>query len=102
MAINGSVNAAGARPSIEGCASCCVTKPKIASRLPGGEATRTYHPEADMRRRASKPGFELGSSLIITFTTSALPGQPTQLASILDGLEHQTSQQGRCTSVRPP
>ena len=39
------------------CASRCETKPGIWSRLPLSQATRTYHPEADVRGRASKVGF---------------------------------------------
>jgi hypothetical protein len=55
-------NQAGALPSIQRCASCCVTKPATCSRLPLGQATRTYHPEADLRGRASNAGFVLTSS----------------------------------------
>jgi hypothetical protein len=51
---------AGALPSIHRCASCCVTKPGIWSRLPLGQATWTYHPRVDVRGRASKAGFEFG------------------------------------------
>jgi hypothetical protein len=51
----------GALASIHRCASCWLTKPGIWSRLPSGHATRTYHPEADLRGRASKAGLELGS-----------------------------------------
>jgi hypothetical protein len=55
---------AGALPSIQRCASCCVTKPGTCSHLPLGQPTRTYHPEADLRGRASRTGFELDSSTI--------------------------------------
>jgi hypothetical protein len=61
-ALQRSDNQAGALPSIQRCASCCVTKPGTCSRLPLGQATRTYHPEADLSGRASKAGFVLSSS----------------------------------------
>jgi len=57
-------NQAGALPSIQRCASCWVTKPGTWSCLPLGQVTRTYHPDADLRGRASKVGFELGSVII--------------------------------------
>jgi hypothetical protein len=50
--------------SIHRCASCCVTKPGMWSRLPSGHATRTYHPRADFSGRASNAGFELASFII--------------------------------------
>jgi hypothetical protein len=65
-------NHAGAFPSIQHCASCCEMKPGIWSRLPLGQATRTYHPQADLRRRASKAGFEFGSSMIRNLRDSTL------------------------------
>jgi hypothetical protein len=53
-------NHVGAFSSIQRCASCFEAKPGIWNRLPLTQATRTYHPEADVRRRASKAGFGLG------------------------------------------
>ena len=50
--------------SIQRAASRCDTKPGMCSRLPCGQTTRTYHPCADDKLRASKAGFDSCSNMI--------------------------------------
>jgi hypothetical protein len=98
-------NHAGAFPSIQHCASCCEMKPGIWSRFPLGQATRTYHPQADLRRRASKAGFEFSSSMIGTFATSTL--HITRCSSFIaismaDLPRRRGSRERFCPEVRQP
>jgi hypothetical protein len=57
--------------SIQRCASTFEPKPGMCSRLPLGQATRTYHPIADVSGRASKAGFELGFGTDIDIRASS-------------------------------
>jgi hypothetical protein len=50
--------------SIQRTASRWETKPGMCSRLPCGQTTRTYHPFADDKLRASKAGFESCPNMI--------------------------------------
>ena len=64
MPISRSDSHAFAFSSIQRTASRRDTKPGMCSRLPCGQTTRTYHPCADDKLRASKAGFESCPNMI--------------------------------------
>jgi hypothetical protein len=78
-------NHAGAFPSIQRCASCWETKPGIWSRLPLGQATRTYHPEAELRRCVSNAGFEFSLSMTRNFHDDHPAGKAYTRSPLIQG-----------------